>query len=211
MYRGGGGDFRNLTMWKNSYEFKIRFGGIQNWLKQKDHWQLKETIQNLENLDIKKIKPFALSNLKENELNEQKQYIQKYIFDFVKKYPQTQFHFIIPTYFRLFYLLPHKNSIPDSNSKIFKMIKWFVLESNQYHNSKVYGFDDLNYADDIKNYKDLTHYESSMNSLQLSAIAKEKHILTPQNIDDYLNQMENKIKNFPLKELVQKVQKLQQN
>ena len=84
-------------------------------------------------------------------------------------------------------------------------LKWFVEESAKYPNVKVYGFDDLDYADNLANYCDDTHYNVDMNSMQLDAIANGTHILTPQNIDSYLATMESKIKSYDISPLIEQI------
>ena len=76
---------------------------------------------------------------------------------------------------------------------------------------KIYAFDDLNYADEIANYKDLAHYNVDMNSMQIDAIANGTHILTPENIDEYLQTMENKIKAYDLAPLIQEIKEWEKN
>ena len=78
-------------------------------------------------------------------------------------------------------------------------------KSQHLPNMKIYGFDDLDYADNIANYKDLTHYNVDMNSMQLDAIANGTHILTAQNIDNYLATMESKIKSYDISPLIEQI------
>ena len=190
MRRGGGGGLEGLTFWKNEPSHYKRFGGFQKWLENRDNDQIKETIKKLENL--KTIPVFEIKN-NEKEWHLRKSFFQKNILDFAKKYPQTQFHLIIPTYSRLYYVLDNKAG------EFAYFIKWLVLETNNLKNVKIYGFDEGDYADDIANYKDLTHYHFKMNSIQLSAIQNKSNVLTPQNIDAYLKTMQEKIKNYDIK------------
>ena len=85
------------------------------------------------------------------------------------------------------------------------MLIWFVKESVQYDNIKIYGFDTTNYPDNILNYRDSIHYNVDMNSMQIDAIANGTHILTPENIDEYLQTMENKIKAYDLAPLIREI------
>lgn len=94
------------------------------------------------------------------------------------------------------------------------MVKWFVRESAKYENAKIYGFDNLDYADNLDNYTDARHYNVDMNSMHLDAIASQKHILTPQNIDEYFNTLQDKIKNYDIKPFIKDIkawEKLRQN
>ena len=86
-----------------------------------------------------------------------------------------------------------------------KILIWFIKESAQYKNVKIYGFDTTDYPDNILNYRDSIHYNVDMNSMQLDAIANGTHILTPENIDEYLQTMENKIKAYDLAPLIAEI------
>ncbi|EGK8077032.1 hypothetical protein IO383_001495, partial [Campylobacter lari] len=74
-----------------------------------------------------------------------------------------------------------------------------------YPNVKIYGFDNLNYADNTMNYMDLVHYNIDMNSMQLDAIKNQTNILTPENMDEYFKIMEEKIKNYDLNPLIEQI------
>lgn len=196
-----GRDLEELLKWSNHEDLKILFGGFEKWLK----YGKKETIAMLKN--IKDI-PFVVK--KDNfDLEKQRSYIQTYVLDFVAENPQTQFYFIVPTYSRLSYRI----GSGDFDNKTFYNralnLKWFVQELEKYPNAKIYGFDTLDYADDVANYKDFAHYNVDMNSLHLDSIRGEKHILDSNNIDSYLKVMEDKIKNYDLKPFIEKVKTIQ--
>lgn len=194
-------DLEELLKWSNHEDLKILFGGFEKWLK----YGKKETIAMLKNI---KDTPFVVK--KDNfDLEKQRSYIQTYVLDFVAENPQTQFYFIVPTYSRLSYRI----GSGDFDNKAFYNralnLKWFVKELEKYPNAKIYGFDTLDYADDIANYKDFTHYNVDMNSLHLDSIKQGKHILDSNNIDSYLKTMEDKIKNYDLKPFVEKAKTIQ--
>lgn len=177
------------------------FGGFEKWLK----YGKKETIAMLKNI---KDAPFVIK--KDNfDLEKQRSYIQTYVLDFVAENPQTQFYFIVPTYSRLSYRI----GSGDFDNKAFYNralnLKWFVKELEKYPNAKIYGFDTLDYADDIASYRDFIHYNVDMNSLHLDSIRGEKHILDSNNIDSYLKVMEDKIKNYDLKPFIEKAKTIQ--
>ena len=194
-------DLEELLKWSNHEDLKILFGGFEKWLK----YGKKETIAMLKNI---KDAPFVIK--KDNfDLEKQRSYIQTYVLDFVAENPQTQFYFIVPTYSRLSYRI----GSGDFDNKVFYNralnLKWFVQELEKYPNAKIYGFDTLDYADNVANYKDFTHYNVDMNSLHLDSIRGEKHILDSSNIDSYLKTMEDKIKNYDLKPFIEKAKTIQ--
>ncbi|WP_191337867.1 hypothetical protein [Helicobacter pullorum] len=196
-----GRDLEELLKWSNHEDLKILFGGFEKWLK----YGKKETIAMLKNI---KDTPFVVK--KDNfDLEKQRNYIQTYVLDFVAENPQTQFYFIVPTYSRLSYRIGSDNF----DNKVFYNralnLKWFVQELEKYPNAKIYGFDTLDYADDIASYRDFIHYNVDMNSLHLDSIKQGKHILDSNNIDSYLKVMEDKIKNYDLKSFIEKAKTIQ--
>ena len=196
-----GRDLEELLKWSNHEDLKILFGGFEKWLK----YGKKETIAMLKNI---KDTPFVVK--KDNfDLEKQRSYIQTYVLDFVAENPKTQFFFIVPTYSRLSYRI----GSGDFDNKAFYNralnLKWFVQELEKYPNAKIYGFDTLDYADDVANYRDFIHYNVDMNSLHLDSIKQGKHILDSNNIDSYLKAMEDRIKNYDLKPFIEKAKTIQ--
>lgn len=143
-------------------------------------------------------------------------YIKEHILFYVEQNPQINFHFILPTQSRFFWKIPYfwnggKRSAKQYFNDWKTMILWFVKESAKYPNVKIYGFDDLDYADSLDNYTDARHYNVDMNLMQIDAIANGTHILTPENIDEYLQTMENKIKAYDLAPLIQEIKEWEAN
>ncbi|WP_455940637.1 hypothetical protein [Helicobacter pullorum] len=195
----GNKGLEELLKWFD-YEGEL-FGGFEKWLK----YGKKETIAMLKNI---KDTPFV-ARKDSFDLEKQRNYIQTYVLDFVAENPKTQFYFIVPTYSRLGYRT--ENFSVDSKSFYNRALnlKWFVQELEKYPNAKIYGFDTLDYADDIASYRDFIHYNVDMNSLHLDSIKQGKHILDSNNIDSYLKVMEDKIKNYDLKPFIEKAKTIQ--
>lgn len=190
-------------LWINNTSHRARFGGIQKWLENSENEQITNTIKELSNMiepTPYNPKPFS------NSIKTHQKYITNNLLIFARQNSNTQFSIIIPTYSRLFYRL---------NDKIYPqakvILKWLANETANLKNIKIYGFDDLSYADEIANYKDLTHYNVDMNSMQIDAIANATHILTAENIDEYLQTMEHKIKSYDLASLLQKIKQWKPN
>ncbi len=196
-------DLNNLLNWKKDYA--SLYGGFENWLifnSKQEIQKIKDMILNAQDFNPK-------ANI---DINLNKNYLNTYLLIFIKSHPDTQFHLIIPTYSRLLYRSLYlereyfnKDSILFSKYQV--VLKWLIKETSKYPNVKIYGFDDLAYADDIRNYKDPAHYNIDMNSMQLDAIKNGTHILTPQNMDEYFKTMEEKIRNYDLTPFVEFIKK----
>ncbi|MGM9997700.1 hypothetical protein [Campylobacter lanienae] len=202
-------DIYQITSWDRGHK-KI-FGGFDNWIKHKNHNQVNQILIDIKNGNIKNIdNQDIIGNI---DILAQQDYLHKYLIRFFRDYPNTKFSIIIPTYSRLFYRMSNTRSLHDDNSKYFytweKSLRYFITQSSSYKNVKVYGFDDLDYADDIANYKDLIHYNTNLNSIQLDAIKNQTNILTPKNIDKYLATMEQKIKSYDIEPFIKALENVE--
>ncbi|MBX2683471.1 hypothetical protein [Campylobacter lari] len=191
-------ELENLPKWIKNPTAQKQFGGIGNWIK-----NIEEGVRE----DIKKIAQLYNGNYIHDyssiDLNVLKNRIDIYIFNYAKMYPNVQFSLILPTYSRVY----HKMAQVDFQyyQQWVDLVKYIILKSKTLENVKIYGFDDLDYADDIANYKDLNHYNIDMNSIQLDAIKNQTNILTPENMDEYFKIMEEKIKNYDLNPLIEQI------
>lgn len=198
-----GGDLKNTYV--TPYE-KNKFGFT--------NWRNDEKEEFVRELELYENDNYQAVEFHSAEIQE---YIKEHILFYVEQNPQINFHFILPTQSRFFWKIPYwwndgKNfgtntkRSPEQYYADWKvMIKWFIQESAKYPNVKIYGFDDLDYADSLDNYTDARHYNVDMNSMQIDAIANGTHILTPQNIDAYLATMESKIKNYDITPLIAEI------
>lgn len=200
-------DLEILTNWARKTWSSARFGGFHKWLENKDNEQLKDTLQQLQAIAKSQKIPLYNETTFNKSIKESQEMLEKNILSFVRKHPETKFYFVFPTYSRLSYRLQPAEFL--AKTKI--VLKWLLKQSQNLPNMKIYAFDDLNYADEIANYKDLTHYNVDMNSMQIDAIANGTHILTPENIDEYLQTMENKIKAYDLAPLIREIKEWEKN
>ncbi|MEE3712077.1 hypothetical protein V2I22_03505 [Campylobacter sp. CLAX-7218-21] len=207
-------DIYQITNWYKNY--KEIFGGFDNWIKHKNNDQINpmlinQALINIKNGNIKNIDNQDI--IGDIDILAQQDYLHKYLIRFFRDYPDTKFSIIIPTYSRLFYRMQNIETIYNDNSKFFytweKSLRYFITQSSSYKNVKVYGFDDLDYADDIANYRDLSHYNKDLNSIQLDAIKNQTNILTPQNIDKYLATLEQKIKSYDIKPFIKALENVE--
>ncbi|MCR8679399.1 MULTISPECIES: hypothetical protein [Campylobacter] len=202
-------DIYQITNWYKKN--KAIFGGFDNWIKNKDNDAIKQPLIDIKNGNLKNINNQDVWG--GVDILAQQDYLQKYLIRFFKDYPNTKFSIIIPTYSRLFYRMRNIKGAYSDNSKYFyiweKSLRYFITKSSNYKNVKVYGFDDLDYADDIANYKDLPHYSKDLNSIQLDAIKNQTNILTPQNIDKYLKTVEQKIKSYDIEPFIKALENVE--
>lgn len=198
---GKNDDLENLTSWINQENNKKLFGGFEKWIK--SPYFKKEVADNIYSKTIEK---FFDLNFKINNLD----YINKNLINIVENNSYVSFYFIVPTYSRLFYKMNKYDIYFKSNPKEHFLkykfyLTYLICSFSKYPNVKIYGFDNLDYADNLSNYKDPVHYNIDMNSMQLDAIRNQTNILTPENMDEYFKIMEEKIKNYDLNPLIEQI------
>lgn len=190
---GSSGELESLMFWK---ELDLQsFFGFENWIKLGSKRPLND-IKAVYEYESKLHSQQTIESL-ELEIQRTQKDIDENILNFVEQNQNTQFYFIVPPYSRLSYKIGNNNFM-----KFKSVLKWFVLELEFYPNARIYGFDTLDYADNIANYRDLIHYNIDMNSMQLDAIRDNTHRLTSGNIEEYLKTMELKIQEYDVEPLV---------
>ncbi|TLD86494.1 hypothetical protein [Helicobacter sp. MIT 05-5294] len=199
---GESDDLETLLQWGLRDEYKRLFGGFENWIE----YSRDDKGFELLNLEGKITHWDFVGGV---EVDKQKQNLTKTLLRFIDKNPNTRFYLIIPTYSRFFWRFNIQNEKGVFADVLFyqnkEVFQWFVNELEKYPNATLYGFDTLDYADNIANYKDSTHYNTDMNSMQLDAIANKTHIITPQNVESYFEIMKQKILDYDVKSLVESV------
>lgn len=199
------GEKINLEDYNKWYKkYKENFGGFDNWIKNKRFRE--EVVQHIKKDNFK---TDCYINI---EIDDDKEYLKKNLIELVKTNRDINFYLIIPAYHRVLYKMDEYTTYFKKDAKFYflkyaKVIKHLTNEIKKYPNVKIYGFDDLDYADDIANYKDPVHYNIDMNSMQLDAIKNNTHILTIENIDEYFKIMEEKIISYDLQPIIEKINK----
>ncbi len=184
-----------LTFWHTNKEHSARFGGWQNWVKNKNNVQLRDTFAQLQKLPrATPYKPLA----DKSNLTQTQEFYERYFFDLAAQNPQTRFEVIVPTYSRLWWRIQPAGQ----NARRLAVLRWFVERAGAFGNVRVYGFDDTEYADDIAHYRDETHYNIDMNARHLDAIAGGWGRLDAANIAGYIAQVNEKIAAYDLQKMI---------
>ncbi|RDU72930.1 hypothetical protein CQA66_03340 [Helicobacter aurati] len=170
--------------------------GVEAWLLRNDTKKNKALFTNLRNFNNE---PYVVTP-HHIDITRHRQYLRENILFLASKYPNTRFHFVIPTYTRLTFRL--KDEVHDFYQ--WKIILTLLVEmAKEMPNVRIYGFDDLDYADNLANYFDTTHYSAEMNAMQIEAIATNTHRITSTTLPVYLQATEDKIKKYNLTQLAE--------
>ena len=198
-------DIYRPTAWYKEKSFEIRFGGFENWVKNKDDGQIKSSFQAIKTAisQIKNGKIQSLANLNEQIVNSKK-YIDEYLLKFVANEPDTEFLIVVPPYSRIHNYIEIRTK-PNDFLTTKEVLRYLVQKSSEFKNLKIYAWGDTGYPDDIANYKDLTHYSHKFNSLMLSYIRDDIGLLTPENFEKYYAEFEQKSLEFDIMPYYEKI------
>lgn len=191
--------------WFNKKHHADRFGGLENWFKGKNSKQAINGYKNISNIahNVKMNKKISGKQI-DKKLLETKKYIYDYIIYYVEKYPTTEFILILPPYPRLKFAMDAQYNI--NNFKVYKeMILYIAKQSKTLDNLKLYGWGNRTFMDDIKNYKDTSHYSHHINSFMLDDIQKDTGLINNSNIKEYLSIITEKAIAFDLVDFGQRV------
>lgn len=194
--------------WEENPEHSRRFGGIENWVANKEDPQIKDWLSNELPHTAKIFSAAARKEVHDAKREKAaKHYITEYLLKIISAFPDTNFYFIFPPYSRFFFA----NKLRNSPADFFlhqEMVRFLVKKTMKMKNVHIYGFEDQDFPDAIENYKDVTHYHQKFNSLFLDAMVSGKHELTSKNVEEYLKECEQKAWDYDIPALNDKVQRL---
>ena len=199
------------NVWFTNKEHSDSFGGLDNWFKAKNNAQIKDAFSSIVSISqkIKKGEKISLNGIEE-KIAKSKEYIDEYLLDNVKKYKDTKFVFVFPPYSRMLYA--QWKQYYQLNYEIHKaIIRYLAQKSSEYKNLKIYGFEDNDFLDDIANYKDLSHYHQSINSMMLNNFKNDIGLLTSDNVENYIKISEEKALNYNVFEIADKISEYLKN
>ena len=162
-----------------------RIGGIDRWAKHYKNNQLIDTYNDVNKYyqySPRPLKKLSYSTRKEIENN-----INDNIVSLVKAHPETVFYCYAQPYFKLLYALDLRHSNGQAIEIYSEFLRVAAKVTSKYPNFKLYGFDNLAFASDVKNYKDLSHFSREMNYQILEYIRDERYTLNQNNIDKYID------------------------
>lgn len=192
------GTHRNLdrpNAWYTNPANNSRFGGVDNWVKHYTNNQLHPLLTKTIPAAIRKQSKGVSNEVSLKTIEQIDITVEKTLEKFVKKYPETNFY----CYFNPDSLL--SRSVENASGR-FGFYKEFVRETvktlTQYPNVKVYGFDNLEFTENLSNYKDLTHYKPEVNSMLLKLVGEDRYRLEFNNVDSYLNEITERVERYDL-------------
>ncbi|MGN0915692.1 MAG: hypothetical protein ACI4NE_04995 [Succinivibrio sp.] len=138
--------------------------------------------------------------IKKYDFSYQKKYTEDNIFYLTDKYPNTSFYFLIPPYSALYYSIMLKDAKEELEYQ-HRYLEYFAKECDRRANCSLYGFNDLAFTADIRNYKDANHYSDKINDLMIDAVSKSLNKITVANIGSYFLRSKEIYKHIDLKKV----------
>ena len=201
--------FETMTEWASNTDHSNRFGGLEKWLLAKNNGQIKEALteisKSLNKIYSGDIGKVDWPKVSEN-LAERKEQFYEHLLEYAIAYTDTEFHLFFPPYSRLRYAI-WKQSDPQAFEAYIGTVRMVVDEISKYPNVFVYGFDTQVFLDDIAHYKDTSHYSPEFNSRILNWMSRGEHVLTPDNLEQYLEAITERAGKYPVKHIGDLIEK----
>lgn len=124
--------------------------------------------------------------------------IRHNILPLIKNNPQTKFDFVFSAYPTLWTQV-RKIYMPETYYLELAVLKNFIEMTSPYPNVRVFAFGLEKFVDDLRLYKDESHFHIEVNHHMIESIAQNKNILTKDNIDTYLYRFDKRVNDYRLK------------
>ncbi|MBM9602690.1 hypothetical protein [Desulfopila inferna] len=117
-----------------------------------------------------------------------------------KEHPDTIFNIVVTAYPTL-RMQKMKMSNPKGYKIYLQILRQFVLDTEGFTNVRIHGFDREKFTNDLRLYKDSGHYHLAVNNYIIEQIGSGTNVLTSANIDQYLEDLDEKVTSFRLNDL----------
>jgi hypothetical protein len=121
----------------------------------------------------------------------------KNLIDVIKNNPAVEFVLFYPP----FSILAHKFLDERGLFENEIALKKYIFENcKDFENLKIFDFQDIEtITHNLDNYRDMTHYSIETNEYMLDSIAFDKHIVSKENIEEKIMNLEKQARNFVIK------------
>ena len=180
---GNRGLIRPQKWFKSIYQRNEKISGIETWIgKDGRGHNIYSRIRKQQN------KPLTKKQY-QKALKDTYRIIDTELLDTIEKNKNVSFHIIFPPYSRLQYALWVKYN-PLKYTLYKKTVKYIVEASEENNNMYVYLLDDLEYLDNLNNYRDMRHYNTEMNDMIIDYVYEKKYIHTMEDLNILLQKID---------------------
>lgn len=163
-----------------------RFGGLDKWLAARKGWDFfAEIIRVAGRMDATAFDEKELARRYAGDIEKALAHCDKYLFDYVRAHPETDFYLVFPPYSRIrqamWYQADRRNAVLHR-----AVVRRAAGLASECPNLRVFGYEDETFLDDIALYLDTYHYHPDVNRKISEDMAEGRHLLTPDNVEAYL-------------------------
>ena len=188
------GNIKNMDKpyaWETVSSHIKRFGGFDNWVKNKKNGQIKGYFNTI----LKTPLEYNNQHLSEEYKKDLHDYLDKYLFTNIAQAPETDFYIIISPVSDI-ELARRIRSYDPIFAKQCELLGYLVIKKNEYKNFKIYAFNDKPNLSSLEDYKDGTHYRPWINHYILEAIKNNENEINSENVQEYIDKVYNLAKQF---------------
>jgi hypothetical protein len=128
-----------------------------------------------------------------------KENLEQNIISLAMEYPDTEFYLFFPPYSIVCW---DERSQWGTLTEELELQEYTMELLMEYSNIHVFSFNDcFDIICDLDNYKDLEHYSGEINSKILEWMKSGEHEITKDNIDQYMEAIEEFYTNYPYDDL----------
>ncbi|SFS81472.1 hypothetical protein SAMN02910357_01992 [Succinivibrio dextrinosolvens] len=184
------------SAWIYNPQYASRFGNMENWAENYQNQHMVNVLNDLNN--YYSIPPRNLNKISDKDKAEIEKNVEENIESLVKAHPETTFYCYAQPYFKLEWALDLRRKEGKEIEIYLEFLKEYVKLASKYKNFKLYGFDNLPFTFDVKNYNDTIHFSLEMSYKVLEYIRDDKYLLNSDNINDYIEEFKKGIYSFDL-------------
>lgn len=186
--------------WFRIPEQAQRFGGLDNWFRARNDWQVKAALASIA-ADARRVaqgdRDDSSIQARRVAVDEALKYLDRYVVQLAKQHPNTRFYLVFPPYARIRFAQAWQlgSIAADQHEAAVRHLAW---HADQLPNLEVLAFENEGFLDDIANYKDTQHYREGIDEMILQAIAAGTHRLSSRNVESYLDLARQRAMDFDL-------------
>lgn len=174
--------------WMFDLEHAARFGGFDRWCRAADNYQIRDVYDKVSGAaaNVAAGRSEGLTAAEQQERTARAiAYVDDNVLKHVRAHPETRFHLVFPPYSRAKFALWYQDKRGDAEAHL-AVIRHLAAASALLPNLTVYGYEDQDFPDDLAHYKDIDHFDPSINSLMLRSIRDRRNAIAPANVEAYI-------------------------
>jgi hypothetical protein len=201
-------NLETVTKWASIEAHRKRFGGLNKWFESKNNGQIQHAFMEIVE-NTRAIKNGIVASLNSSsdskKATAERSAFDNYVLHYIKENPDTRFYLFFPPSSRMLRALT-KKAKPDEYNKSIEILRHVISAIGKYPNAQAFGFDHLEFTNDIANYKDPIHYHPRYNSAILRWMKNNDHELTSENIEAYIKTTSELAENYDVVSFGEKIE-----